>query len=140
MAQVDFNGISKGDVGTVNGPCDDRTLPDQADRMVVNFEGKGRANFLKWQLEHANVLAADPTSVRASPRVAASQARAQNLVLEDMDIADAPQAVVTTLVQLGGGEKSLGVKIKEISELKDQGILTEEEFSAAKAKLIRSEN
>jgi hypothetical protein len=58
--------------------------------MVVNFEGKGRANFLKWQLEHANVLAADPTSVRASPRVAASQARAQNLVLEDMDIADTP--------------------------------------------------
>jgi hypothetical protein len=29
----------------------------------------------------------------------------------------------------GGGEKSLGEKIKEISELKNQGILTEEEFS-----------
>jgi hypothetical protein len=47
---------------------------------------------------------------------------------------------VTTLVQPTSSEKSLGVKIKEISELKDQGILTEEEFSAAKAKLIRSEN
>jgi hypothetical protein len=45
----------------------------------------------------------------------------------------APQPVVTTLVQPSGGEKSpgLGEKIKEISELKDQGILTEEEFSAA---------
>jgi hypothetical protein len=53
VARVDFNGISKGDVGTVHGPCDDRTLADQADRMVVNFEGKGRANFLKSQLERA---------------------------------------------------------------------------------------
>ena len=43
----------------------------------------------------------------------------------------APQPVVTTLVQPSGDEKSLGEKIKEISELKDQGILTEEEFSAA---------
>jgi hypothetical protein len=33
-------------------------------------------------------------------------------------------------------EKSLGDKIKEISDLKEQGILSEEEFSAAKAKLI----
>jgi hypothetical protein len=50
-----------------------------------------------------------------------------------------PQPVVTTLVQPSGDEKSLGEKIKEISELKDQGILTEEEFSAAKAKLIDQE-
>ena len=34
------------------------------------------------------------------------------------------------------GEKSLADKIKEISELKDQGILSEEEFTAAKAALI----
>ena len=43
-------------------------------------------------------------------------------------------AALTVAVQPGG--KSLGEKIKEISELKDQGVLSEEEFSAAKAKLI----
>jgi hypothetical protein len=54
MCQVGLNKISKGDVGTVTGPCDDMTLPDKADRMVVEFEGQGRANFLKSQVEHAS--------------------------------------------------------------------------------------
>jgi hypothetical protein len=47
-----------------------------------------------------------------------------------------PTTAVASLVQPDGGEKSLGEKIKEIIELKDQGILSEAEFSAAKAKLI----
>jgi hypothetical protein len=50
-----------------------------------------------------------------------------------------PATAVASLVQPDGGEKSLVEKIKEINELKHQGILSEEEFSAAKAKII-SEN
>lgn len=45
-----------------------------------------------------------------------------------------PQAMSGSEKSLG--EKSLGEKIKEINELKEQGVLSEEEFSAAKAKLL----
>ena len=40
--------ISKGDVGTVLGACDDESKSDKADRVYVDFdEGKGRADFVK---------------------------------------------------------------------------------------------
>ncbi len=58
VALVDHQQISKGDVGTVAGPCD-VDVSDKADRMVVNFEGKGRAISLKSQVEHAKVASAE---------------------------------------------------------------------------------
>jgi hypothetical protein len=38
----------------------------------------------------------------------------------------------------GGGESSLIDQLKQLGELKEQGILTEEEFAAQKAKLLGS--
>lgn len=45
--------------------------------------------------------------------------------------APAPQAAPA-----GGGEESMIDQLKQLGELKDQGILTEEEFAAQKAKLL----
>jgi hypothetical protein len=43
---VDFNRISKGDIGTVVGPCDVESLADKADRVLVDFGAdKGKGNF-----------------------------------------------------------------------------------------------
>jgi hypothetical protein len=36
----------------------------------------------------------------------------------------------------GGGESSMIEQLKQLGELKEQGILTEEEFAAQKAKLL----
>jgi hypothetical protein len=38
----------------------------------------------------------------------------------------------------GGGESSMIDQLKELGQLKEQGILTEEEFAAQKAKLLGS--
>ena len=47
--------ISKGDVGTVLGACDDENKSDRADRVYVDFgEGKGRADFVKSELRLVN--------------------------------------------------------------------------------------
>ena len=47
--------ISKGDVGTVLGACDDESKSDKADRVYVDLgEGKGRADFVKSELRLVN--------------------------------------------------------------------------------------
>jgi hypothetical protein len=46
-------------------------------------------------------------------------------------VAPAPEAAPA-----GGGEASLIDQLKQLGELKSQGILTEEEFAAQKAKLL----
>ena len=38
----------------------------------------------------------------------------------------------------GGGEQSMIEQLKQLGELKEQGILTEEEFAAQKAKLLNA--
>ena len=52
---IDYNTISKGDVGTVVGPCSDDGAATKAERVCVDFgDGKGRANYKATsQLEHA---------------------------------------------------------------------------------------
>jgi len=47
----------------------------------------------------------------------------------------APPAPAPTAPQ-GGGEQSTIDQLKELGQLKEQGILTEEEFAAQKAKLL----
>jgi hypothetical protein len=47
--------ISKGDVGTLLGACDDESKSEKADRVYVNFgEGKKRADFVKSELQFVN--------------------------------------------------------------------------------------
>jgi len=46
------------------------------------------------------------------------------------------QAPVATPAAPAGGESSVIDQLKELGELKSQGILTEEEFAAQKAKLL----
>jgi hypothetical protein len=53
--------ISKGDVGTVLGACDDESKSDKADRVYVDFgEGKGRADFVKSELQLVNRVLKSP--------------------------------------------------------------------------------
>jgi hypothetical protein len=55
VSLVNYDKISKGDMGTVVGPCADESAADRAERVSVDFgEGKGRANMhAMLQLEHA---------------------------------------------------------------------------------------
>ena len=53
---VDFapQGISKGDIGTVVGPCGNADLADKAERVLLDFgEGKGRLNVTVGECEGA---------------------------------------------------------------------------------------
>ncbi len=59
----------------------------------------------------------------------AQQEEAQQAPAPPVAAAPAPQA---------GGEQSMIDQLKQLGELKEQGILTEEEFAAQKAKLLGS--
>jgi hypothetical protein len=50
--------------------------------------------------------------------------------------APAPAAAAPAAAAPAGGESSMLDQLKQLGELKDQGILTEEEFAAQKAKLL----
>ncbi len=49
---------------------------------------------------------------------------------------EAPPPAAAAAPAAGGGEASVIDQLKELGELKAQGILTEEEFAAQKAKLL----
>lgn len=50
--------------------------------------------------------------------------------------AEQPAAAAPAPAQASGGEASLIEQLKQLGELKDQGVLTEQEFSEQKAKLL----
>jgi hypothetical protein len=79
------------------------------------------------------VIAGTATSV--SNRVSRRQAERWN----QQEAAQAPppeQAPPPPPAPAAGGESSMIDQLKELGELKSQGILTEEEFAAQKAKLL----
>lgn len=55
---------------------------------------------------------------------------------QQQQAAPPPQAAPAPAAAPAGGEGSLIDQLKELGELKAQGILTEEEFAAQKAKLL----
>lgn len=71
-------------------------------------------------------------SRRQANRWAAQEAPPQESAPPPQEYAPPPQAAPA-----GGGEDRV-TKLKELADLKDQGILTEEEFAAEKAKILSS--
>jgi len=57
---------------------------------------------------------------------------------EEPQQAAAPTAPAPAAPAPAGGEQSMIEQLKQLGELKEQGILTEEEFAAQKAKLLGS--
>lgn len=57
LIDYDPQGLKKGDVGTVLGPCNNQSLDNVADRVLVDFGSKGRVNACgKTHLESAKTL------------------------------------------------------------------------------------
>jgi hypothetical protein len=85
----------------------------------------------------ARTAAIAGTATAVSGRVSRRQGRrwAQQ---EEQQAAQAapPPAAVPPATPPGGGESSMIDQLKELAELKSQGILTEDEFAAQKAKLL----
>lgn len=50
--------------------------------------------------------------------------------------AQAPQQPVAAAAPAGGSEQSTLEQLKELATLKEQGVLTDEEFAAEKAKIL----
>jgi len=76
------------------------------------------------------------TATTVSNRVSRRQAQ-RWAGQEEQQMAAAPPAPAPAAPQ-GGGEQSTIAQLKELGQLKEQGILTEEEFAAQKAKLLGS--
>ena len=84
----------------------------------------------------ARTAAIAGTATAVSNRVSRRQGErwAQQEEQELRQQAPAPAAPAPT----GGGEQSMIDQLKQLGELKEQGILTEEEFAAQKAKLLNA--
>jgi hypothetical protein len=84
----------------------------------------------------ARTAAIAGTATAVSNRVSRRQGQrwAQQEEQEFQQQAPPPAAAAPT----GGGEQSMIDQLKQLGELKEQGILTEEEFAAQKAKLLNS--
>ena len=74
------------------------------------------------------------TATTVSNRV--SRRQGQRWAAQDAEQAPQPVAAAPPAPQAGGGEDSVIDQLKQLGELKTQGILTEEEFAAQKAKLL----
>ncbi|HEX5929414.1 MAG TPA: SHOCT domain-containing protein [Solirubrobacterales bacterium] len=78
------------------------------------------------------VIAGTATSV--SNRV--SRRQGERWAAQEAEQAPQPAAAPPPAPQAGGGEDSVIDQLKQLGELKAQGILTEEEFAVQKAKLL----
>jgi len=82
------------------------------------------------------VIAGTATSV--SNRVSKRQGERWAAQEQQQYAQQAQQAPPPQAAPAGGGENSMIEQLKELGALKEQGILTEEEFAAQKAKLLGS--
>jgi hypothetical protein len=76
------------------------------------------------------------TATAVSNRVSRRQAERWGMQ-EEQQVAPPPAEAPPAQPQ-GGGEQSVIDQLKQLGELKQQGILTDEEFAAQKAKLLGS--
>ena len=82
------------------------------------------------------VIAGTATSV--SNRVSKRQGERWAAQEQQQYAQQAPPPPAAAPAPAGGGETSMIDQLKELGALKEQGILTEEEFAAQKAKLLAS--
>jgi hypothetical protein len=82
------------------------------------------------------VIAGTATSV--SNRVSKRQGERWAAQEQQQYAQQAPPPPAAAPAPAGGGETSMIDQLKELGALKEQGILTEEEFAAQKAKLLGS--
>lgn len=83
----------------------------------------------------ARTAAIAGTATAVSNRVSRRQAERW---AQQEEVQQAPAAVAPAPTAPAGGEQSMIDQLKQLGELKEQGILTEEEFAAQKAKLLGS--
>jgi len=76
------------------------------------------------------------TATTVSNRVSRRQAQRWAAQEEQQMAAAQPAPAPVPAAPQGGGEQSTIDQLKELGQLKAQGILTEEEFAAQKAKLL----
>ena len=108
------------------------TAQGSADRIgnTINWILKGRP--AEWRGGREGVSHLLMTMLKGGPTL---PGQADVLTLPGQ--ADAVTAVGVSVVEMDrGGGKSMGDQIKELGELKAQGLMTEEEFIAAKKKII----
>jgi hypothetical protein len=74
------------------------------------------------------------TATAVSNRV--SRRQAERWGMQEEQAAPPQQQAAPATPAPGGGEQSMLDQLKQLGELKEQGILTEEEFAAQKAKLL----
>lgn len=82
------------------------------------------------------VVAGTATAVAGSVRNHQEERYAQQQAAQGQSTDQAPEPVSTA--PSGGDEQSTIDQLKELASLKEQGVLTDEEFAAQKAKILAS--
>ena len=71
---IDHEKVSKGDIGTIVGPCNNESLTNPADRVLVDFGPGGRFNFVaESMLQRATAAAGNAPKEKAAAEKAAKQ-------------------------------------------------------------------
>jgi hypothetical protein len=111
--------------------------------LTPSYSGTANRDFWKGALQHRNADANDPYTVSNTLPLARENYRAFQDQINELRrrIADSKETTVSVSVSSPQDSVSSGVadELKKLADLRDAGVLTEDEFATAKARLLAAD-